>query len=193
MMQPIAISSGDVARRLLRAILTLKALPDPEARWQHVKAMWPHDFEIMTSLIKSQIMRPDRRRPRLKLRYADLDDYHVGPEDYEPQRRRFQPTNADVSDCLNALKWFAKLHVVDQTVVTLVAHDFDFRSIGRRAEHEAFRAIGKTAWAKRYDRGPREQTDDWARDRYAEAILYCVAIARAEAAEEPRHRARRRR
>lgn len=162
------ISRDDIERRVLRAILTLRAQPDREAGWQRVKALWPGQFDVMASLVKAQMLRPDRSKPRLKLRASDLDDFHVGPEDYEPVRHQFQPTHADVTDYLTALGWAATLTQADYRIVCLVAFEWDFRSIGRREGRD----------------------DVWARNRYAAAILQCWRKANASALHAIRARAR---
>lgn len=166
---PPVVSRDDVERRVLRAILTLAAQRDQEAVWLKVRSTWPKQFEVMAGLVKQQILRPDRNRKRVGLRAADFDDVHVGPEDYEPVRRRFEPTHDDVADYLTALGWAAKLSARDYDILARVALEWDFRSIGRK-------------WGRH---------DDWARSRYAAAVLVCWRQANAVAFAAGRDRARR--
>lgn len=98
------MSRTDVAERLLTAMKTLRALPDREKRFFIVKSS-----------------SPDYVR-------AYMDAYDPD-NDYGP---RFQPTPADVSDCLVALSWIRHLEFSAWKIVWWRSFDMSFGVIGKQ-------------------------------------------------------------
>ncbi|WP_286194390.1 DUF6362 family protein [Agrobacterium sp. Ap1] len=98
------VSRTDVTERLMRALKTLRALPDREKRFFIVKSSSP-DY------------------------VREYMDAYDPDNDYGP---RFQPTPADVSDCLTALSWIRHLDKSAWQIVWWRSFDVSFGLIGKR-------------------------------------------------------------
>lgn len=98
------VSRTDVHERLIRALKTLRALPDREKRFFIVKSSSP-DY------------------------VREYMDAYDPDNDYGP---RFQPTPSDVSDCLTALSWIRHLDKAAWQIVWWRSFDVSFGLIGKR-------------------------------------------------------------
>jgi hypothetical protein len=102
--QGARVSRTDVQERLITALKTLRALPDQEKRFFIVKSSSP-DY------------------------VREYMDAYDPDNDYGP---RFQPTPADVSDCLTALSWIRHLDKRAWQIVWWRSFDVSFGLIGKR-------------------------------------------------------------
>ena len=121
------IPASEVEDRLLQACRTIRALPDPDRRFFHMHNSWPKVLQ-------------------------EVADAYGWTEAREP---KFEPSHADVSDCLVALDWARgmKWH--------------DFRFIWWRSKGYSFRAMAARI----------HQSDQTANRRYDDAIETCVRRA----------------
>lgn len=103
------IPLGEVEKRILRACQTLRALPDPDARFQQFKGFWP---EVLRS----------------------TDDAYGYTEVTHP---KFRPTPFDVSDYLNALAWARALERKEWRLIWWKSKGLSFRAIGFRIHKSA--------------------------------------------------------
>jgi hypothetical protein len=101
-MTQIAIT--EVERRFLRACKTIRALPDPERRFQVVESAWPEFTRDA----------------------ADAYGYT------EVELPRFRPKPADVSDMLDALAWARPLQKNEWKLAWMRSFDLSFKMIGVR-------------------------------------------------------------
>jgi len=101
-----------VEKRILRALKTLRSLPDPEARFLKVKSAWP-EF------------------PR---KY--MDAYNSAET-----RQRFNPTPRDMSDYLTALEWLRGVPKADVKHIYWQSFDLSFRQVAHKIgrSHETAR------------------------------------------------------
>lgn len=137
------ISIGDVERRVIRAILTLRAMPDREKSFLRVGSCMPDHLVEWADLVA-------------RAENSELD----------ARPARFQPTRADIGDYLTALSWVADLARLpskpmrirrrrragddrplgvdewpddrDQKILWWVAFDFSFEQIGERIGRNEF-------------------------------------------------------
>lgn len=145
---PELVSLEQTERRILRAIRTLRCVRDPDAAFLAAgsRVMWP------------AILRE----------WSDLLAQAENPDDDRPVLSPFQPTRFDLGDYLIALGWVTELAQMsskprprrrrageenwpqdaDQELLWLVAHEFDFRSIGQRGR---FRGMHEHQLRRRYD------------------------------------------
>ncbi|RTL52907.1 MAG: hypothetical protein EKK40_07095 [Bradyrhizobiaceae bacterium] len=93
----------DVERRLLRALKTLRALPDPDRRFFNQQA-WPD--------------------------VVHLSNEAYGYT--EATMPRFRPSAFDVSDCLNALEWVRGMEAPDLRLIVSRSFGFSFKQMGQR-------------------------------------------------------------
>ncbi|MFD1330782.1 DUF6362 family protein [Methylopila musalis] len=98
------IAPLDVERRLLRAMMTLRALPDREARFLRVGSGWP-DY------------------------VREFMDAYGAVEAIVP---RFRPSPADISDCLTALAWARHLQAHEWRVIWWRSFGLSFGVISER-------------------------------------------------------------
>jgi hypothetical protein len=98
------ISVHDIERRLLRACMTLRALPDPERRFQAVRSAWPEM----------------QKEPGEAYGYNDATI------------PRFRPSPADVSDFLVALSWVRGMNWNDFRLIWWRSYDVSFKQISWR-------------------------------------------------------------
>lgn len=104
----------EVEKRILRACKTLRAIPDPEAKYQVIHNMWP---EVVRS----------------------SDDAYGYTEARMP---RFRPNPRDISDMLTALAWARALEKREFRLIWWYSCGYSFRSIALRIHrsHETARA-----------------------------------------------------
>lgn len=100
----VAITVREVERRILRACQTLRAMPDPDRRFQWIGAAWP---EVVRS----------------------AEDAYGYTDEVMP---KFRPSPADVSDYLNALAWARVLNWREFKLIWWRSFDVSFRHIGLR-------------------------------------------------------------
>lgn len=98
------ITVADVERRMLRACRTLRAVPDPDRKFQWIGCVWP---EVIRTVEES---------------YGYTDE--VMP--------RFRPTPADVSDYLTALGWARVVEWKDFKLIWWRSFEVSFKQIGMR-------------------------------------------------------------
>lgn len=135
--RPALLSEGEVLRRVITSIKTLKALPDAERRHllSGTRAAWPQPLVEWADLLAR----------------AEITD-----DDFEPPEK-YQPKRSEISDALIAAEWFAKLallpenidefearvaiyrlgksksvQVDDQKILSWVAFGWSLKSIGQR-------------------------------------------------------------
>jgi hypothetical protein len=94
----------DIERRLLRACRTLRALPDPDKKFQWVGSAWPE-------MVRS------------------TEEAYGYSEAIMP---RFRPTPVDVSDYLTALSWARMIPWEDFRLVWWRSFDLSFGQIAMR-------------------------------------------------------------
>ncbi|ABS68853.1 hypothetical protein Xaut_3625 [Xanthobacter versatilis] len=95
------VSTEDVERRVMRAMKTLRALPDKEARFHRVQSQWPsHVQEAMDAYGSVEAVIP-----------------------------RFNPTPFDVTDCLHALTWVRHLEKNDWKILWWRSFELSFGTI----------------------------------------------------------------
>lgn len=97
------VSRSDVQHRLMTAMKTLRAMPDRERRFFIVKSSSP-DY-VQESITA----------------YAAVED--IGP--------RFQPTPAEIGDCLTALAWVRHLDIAAWRILWWRSFDLSFGVIGK--------------------------------------------------------------
>lgn len=102
--RPDTIDILAVEKRFLRACKTIRALPDPERRFQKVESAWPE-------FIRSA---------------GEAYGYN------EASLPRFRPTPFDVSDMLKALAWARPLQANEFRLALMRSFDLSFGQIGRR-------------------------------------------------------------
>lgn len=118
------VSRTDVERRLLTAMRTLRAMPDRERRFFIVKSSSPDYVQESVTA------------------YAAVED--VAP--------RFQPTPADVGDCLTALAWVRHLDRSAWQILWWRSFELSFGLIGKyigrsdEAARKRFEASITDAW-----------------------------------------------
>lgn len=100
--RPLLIT--EVERRILRACKTLRAIPDPEAKFQSVHNCWPDILQA-------------------------VDDAYGYTEAIMP---RFRPSPGDVSDMLIALDWAKSTSKRDFRLVWWRSFGISFKHIGFR-------------------------------------------------------------
>lgn len=100
----VSLTVRGVEQRLLRACQTLRAVPDPDRRFQWVGTAWP---EIVRS-VEDAYGYTDERVPR------------------------FRPSPTDVSDYLRVLAWARVVEWRDFRLVWWRSFDISFRHIGLR-------------------------------------------------------------
>lgn len=100
----LRLTPAEVERRILRACKTIRALPDRERKFQITHNAWP-----------------DMVR--------DVADAYGYTEERMP---RFNPSPADVSDCLVALEWVRGLNRQEWRLIWARSFGFSFRHIGLR-------------------------------------------------------------
>ncbi len=91
----------DIEKRIIRALKTIRVLPDPEARFMTYRTAWPEfpqDF---------------------------MDAYNS-----DEVRQRFKPSPFDVGDCLTALSWLRGIQPHDTRFIHWRSHEVSFRQIG---------------------------------------------------------------
>lgn len=98
------VSRSDVELRLLTAMKTLRALPDRERRFFIVKSSSPDYVQESVTA------------------YAAVED--LGP--------RFQPSPAEISDCLHALAWVRHLELSAWRILWWRSFDLSFGVIGKQ-------------------------------------------------------------
>lgn len=118
------VSRTDVERRLMTAMKTLRAVPDRERRFFIVKSSSPDYVQESVTA------------------YAAVED--IGP--------RFQPTAAEVSDCLTALSWVRHLDRAAWQMLWWRSCDLSFGVIGKyigrsdEAARKRFETAVTDAW-----------------------------------------------
>ena len=95
---------SEVERRVLRACKTLRAMPDPDRKFQWVRAAWP---EVIRSM-----------------------EHAYGYT--EALMPRFRPTPADVSDYLVALEWVRPVEWIDFRLIWWRSFDLSFGQMATR-------------------------------------------------------------
>ena len=145
---PETVTLEETERRVLRAIRTLRCVRDPEAAYLKAgsRVSWPAILREWSDLV-AQAENPD------------VDGPDMAP---------FEPTRFDLGDYLTALSWVSELAQLsskrrprrrrkgeenwpqdaDQELLWLIAHEFDFRSIGRRPR---FRGLHEQQIRRRYE------------------------------------------
>jgi hypothetical protein len=93
-----------IEERILRAFKTLRAMPDPDARFRVLHNYWPDMVRDV----------------------ADAYGYN------DATLPRFRPTPVDVGDYLTALSWLKDLEPREIKLVEWVSMDFGFSLIGAR-------------------------------------------------------------
>ena len=106
------IPIDEVETRIIRALKTLRSLPDPEARFLRVKSAWP-EF------------------PR---KY--MDAYNSAEV-----KRKFNPTPRDMSDYLTALEWLRDVPKGDVKHIYWQSFELSFRQVAHKIgrSHETAR------------------------------------------------------
>lgn len=102
----------DIERRLLRACRTLRALPDPDKKYQWVGSAWPE-------MVRSS------------------EDAYGYSEAIMP---RFRPTPVDVSDYLTALSWAREFEWEEFRFVWWRSYDLSFGQMAARIHRTDERA-----------------------------------------------------
>jgi hypothetical protein len=98
------VEMPEVERRVIRALKTVRALPDREARFQRYQNAWPPYIQEY------------------------IDAYSAEEERFP----RFRPTPFDVSDMLTALGWLNVLHKNDKRIVIARSYGVSFNQIASR-------------------------------------------------------------
>jgi DNA-binding NarL/FixJ family response regulator len=98
------VDMTEVERRVIRALKTVRVLPDREARFQRYQNAWP-------AYIQEYI------------------DAYAAEEERFP---RFRPTPFDVSDMLTALGWMNVLTKNDKKIVIARSYGVSFKQIASR-------------------------------------------------------------
>lgn len=145
----------EVERRVLRGLVTLRVVRDPERRWlAGGRQAWPQDLIDSADALVDVVRKGKASLKFKRLRVADFDDLHFGPADPDEARwvPPFEPTSRDVSQYLEACGWWAALarmpskrrmrarpakaegRATDRhmRVVEWVAYDISMREIARR-------------------------------------------------------------
>lgn len=110
----MTLEIDEVETRILRACKTLRAIPDPEAKFQVIHNMWP---EVVQS----------------------SDDAYGYTEARMP---RFRPKPRDISDMLTALAWARGLEKREFKLIWWYSCGYSYRQIALRIHrsHETARA-----------------------------------------------------
>jgi hypothetical protein len=102
--RPSDLPRVDVEKRILRACKTLRAVPDPDKRFQWVGAVWPDTVR-------------------------SAEEAYGYEETLMP---RFRPTPADISDYLTALSWARGMDWLDFRLIWWRSFDISFRHVAAR-------------------------------------------------------------
>ena len=95
---------ADVENRMLRACKTIRAIPDPDRRYQSMHNCWPE----------------------VRRNAADAYGYD------QATLPRFRPSPSDVSDCLTALAWARAIPKREFKLILWRSFGLSFRHIGIR-------------------------------------------------------------
>lgn len=101
---PPKLEFPNIERRLLRACKTLRALPDPERKYQQIHNCWPDTVRSVEDAYG----------------YTDISF------------PRFKPSPADVSDMLIALAWVRGLEHDEFKLIWWRSFDVSYRHMGNK-------------------------------------------------------------